>query len=78
MKVRVLCYEGYTAEELPRAVVIGDRRIEVTEIVDRWRGEDHEYFKIDASDGDRYILRLDRERREWEVILFLRGAPSPR
>jgi len=66
------------AGETPRAVFLGDRRIEVKEVVDRWRGEDHEYVKIDASDGNRYILRLDRERSEWEVIQFLRGAGSPR
>jgi hypothetical protein len=73
MKIRVLCYEGYAAGETPRFFFLGDRRLEVVEILDRWRGEDHEYFKLAASDGDRYILRRDREREEWEITLFTNG-----
>ncbi|MBI5419971.1 MAG: hypothetical protein HZA60_07775 [Deltaproteobacteria bacterium] len=74
MKVRVLCYEGYRAEETPRAFLLGDRRVEVEEILDRWRGEDHEYVKLDGSDGNRYILRYDCERDEWEIILMEAGG----
>ena len=29
MKVRVVCYEGYKAEETPRAFLLGERRVEV-------------------------------------------------
>lgn len=78
MKIRVSCYEGYTTEETPRSFSLGDRRLEVVEILDRWRGEDHEYFKLAASDGNRYILRRDREREEWEITLFTSGTlPRP-
>jgi hypothetical protein len=70
MKVRVVCYEGYRAVETPRAFTIGERRLEVTSVHDRWRGEDHEYVKLDASDGNRYILRYDRTSDEWEIILM--------
>jgi hypothetical protein len=76
MKVRVSCYEGYRGEESPRSFYLGDRPLEVVEILDRWRGEDHEYFKLAASDGNRYILRRDREREEWEIIQFTLGAPG--
>jgi len=38
MKVRVVCYEGYKAEETPRAFLLGERRVEVVRILDRWRG----------------------------------------
>lgn len=77
MKTRVSCYEGYMGEESPRSFSVGDLRLEVVEILDRWRGEGHEYFKLAASDGNRYILRRDRERDEWEIIQFLLGAPAP-
>jgi len=70
MKVRVVCYEGYRAEETPRAVILGERRVEVVELLDRWRGEDHEYVKFDGSDGARYILRYDRGRDAWELLLM--------
>ena len=57
MKVRVICHDGYRAEETPRAFLLGARRIEEVRILDLWRGEDHEYVKLDGSDGARYILR---------------------
>jgi hypothetical protein len=70
MKVRVVCYEGYRAEETPRAFFLGERRVEVIRILDRWRGEDHEYVKGDGSDDARYILRYDRSRDEREIQLM--------
>jgi hypothetical protein len=70
MKVRVVCYEGYKAAETPRAFLLGERRVEVVRIRDRWRGEDHEYVKLDASDGALYILRHDRSRDEWEIQMM--------
>jgi len=78
MKVRVVCYEGYRAEETPRAFYLGERRIEVTSVMDRWRGEDHEYVKLDASDGNRYILRYDWEQEEWEIHLMEAGQTEGR
>jgi hypothetical protein len=79
MKVRVVCYEGYRAEETPRAFTVGERRLEVTSVLDRWRGQDHEYVKLDASDGNRYILRYDRNADIWEIILMEipRCPPTP-
>ena len=74
MKVRVVCYEGYKAEETPRAFLLGERRVEVIRVLDRWRGEDHEYVKLDGSDGARYILRYDRSRDDWEIQMM---EPSP-
>jgi dipeptidyl aminopeptidase/acylaminoacyl peptidase len=78
MKVRVVCYEGYRAVETPRAFTIGERRLEVTSVSDRWRGEDHEYVKLDASDGNRYILRYDSVRDEWEIYLMEAGRTGGR
>jgi len=75
MKVRVVCYEGYKAEEAPRAFMLGERRVEVVRILDRWRGEDHEYVKLDGSDGARYILRYDRSRDEWEIQMMESRRP---
>jgi len=75
MKVRVVCYEGYRAEETPRAFLLGDRRVEVVRVLDRW-GEDHEYVKLDGSDGARYILRYDRSRDEWEIHMMESPPPT--
>ena len=79
MKVRVICYEGYRAEETPRAFLLGERRLDVTGVLDRWRGEDHEYVKLAASDGNRYVLRYDCDADEWEMVLMeAPGRPSSR
>jgi hypothetical protein len=75
MKVRVVCYEGYKAEETPRAFLLGERRVEVVRILDRWRGEDHEYVKLDGSDGALYILRYDHFRDGWEIQMM--ESPPP-
>ena len=70
MKIRVVCYEGYRAEETPRTFTMGDRRYSVTTVHDRWQGQDHEYVKLTASDGNLYIFRYDRNEDEWEIILM--------
>jgi hypothetical protein len=75
MKVRVICYEGYKAEETPRSFLLGEQRVEVVRILDRWRGEEHEYVKLDGSDGTRYILRYDYSRDEWEIQM-MESPPS--
>jgi len=70
MKIRVQCYAGHRGEEEPRAFYLGDRRIEVMEIIDRWLSPDHRYFKVRAYDGSVYILRHDEMSGEWEMTLF--------
>ena len=77
MKVRVVCYEGYRAEETPRSFTMGDRRLEVTSVLDRWRGQDHEYVKLTASDMNLYILRYDRDADQWEIILMETPGRTP-
>jgi hypothetical protein len=45
-------------------------------VLDRWRGEDHEYIiKLDGSTGARQILRYDRSRDEWEIRMM--ESPPP-
>ncbi len=76
MKIRVICYEGYKADETPRALLLGERRIEVSRLLDRWRGEDHEYVKLEGSDGNVYILRYSAESLEWELVLMDAGKSA--
>ena len=59
MDLRVECYSGYRGEETPRHFTLGERRVEVTEVIDRWFGA-------------QYILRHDHESQRWELILFTR------
>jgi hypothetical protein len=74
MQIRVQCYAGHRGEEEPRAFDLGDRRLEVVEIIDRWLAPDHRYFKVQADDGNVYILRHDEAAGEWEMTSFA-GRP---
>ena len=68
--LRVECYAGYRADERPQAFWLRERRIAVREILDRWVGEDHAYFKVTGEDRVRYILRRDDHHDGWELILM--------
>lgn len=74
MKVRVECYAGYRGEQEPRAFALGERRLEVLSVVDRWLAPEHRYFKVAASDGDTYVLRHDERTGDWTLGAFRRGT----
>ena len=70
MNIRVECYAGYRADESPLRFFLGDRKIETVEIIDRWVGQDHRYFKVKGDDGAVYILRHDIPADRWELTMF--------
>ncbi len=69
MDVRVDCHAGHRGEETPRRFELGGRVREVVEVLDRWYGPDHRYFKVRAADGV-YILRHDEPTARWELVVF--------
>jgi hypothetical protein len=68
--IRVECYAGHRGEETPRRFYLGQRRIEVATVVDRWLAPDHRYFKVRGDDGDIYLLRHDPLADTWQLILY--------
>ena len=74
--LKVSCYAGYRGEEEPREFSIGERRVHVVELLDRWISPDHRYFKIIGSDGDTYILRHDVATNQWELTMYARKPKS--
>ena len=68
--VDVECHAGYRGEETPRRFRLGERQIEIAEVVDSWLAPDHRYFKVTGSDAHTYILRHDAERDQWELTMF--------
>ena len=68
--IRVECYAGYRAEQEPRAFWCGEQRLEVRAIVDRWFAPAQRWFKVDAEDGDVYILRHDETSGEWDIAAY--------
>ena len=87
MLLKVECYAGYKGEETPRRFFLGDRKVEVAEVVDRWLAPDHSYFKVLGDDGVIYILRHEEgggeggggeeEDGAWELQMYDQTPPRP-
>ena len=63
---------GYKGERTPRSFALEGRTLKVERVVDRWYSETHSYFRVHASDGQRYVLRLDLDEGYWELIMLER------
>ena len=72
--IQVECYAGFRAEESPRSFSMGQRKIKVSEIIDRWLDPAHSYFKLRGDDGGIYILRYGQEANVWEMVMFDSGT----
>ncbi|HOO71809.1 MAG TPA: hypothetical protein PK926_08600 [Spirochaetota bacterium] len=70
IKIKVRCYSGYKANERPVSFSMGEKSFNVEELVDRWYGADHTYFKVRADDGNIYILKYNDRNDEWELDFF--------
>jgi len=77
ISIDVECYAGHRGEETPRAFRLGDRRIEVARVLDRWLAPDHRYFKVACESGDIFIIRYDVNDDRWELIMFRAEAVAP-
>lgn len=74
MPIRVACDAGDLGEQEPVAFWLGERRLAVREIVDRWFAPHGRWFKVAADDGDLYILRHDETSGDWELAAYTRGG----
>jgi len=71
--IDVECYAGHRGEQTPRTLVVGNRRIDVTEVVDAWLAPEYRYFKLRGADGNTYLVRNDERSGTWELTLFRAG-----
>jgi hypothetical protein len=72
--VLVDCHAGHRGEETPRRFTLGERVVEIDEVLDRWLAPDHRYFKVRGTDGDTYILRHGTAAGAWELTMFRQGG----
>lgn len=70
MRIHVECYSGYKAEEKPVRFYLGEVKHEISEILDRWYGEDYQYFKLSTKDGSQYILKYHLNDDTWELTQY--------
>jgi len=69
-KARVQCYVGISGLEEPQSFDLGAARLNVLEVVDRWRTPQHEFYKTKVGNGKFFLLRRDKVKLEWEVVPF--------
>ena len=70
MAIRVECYAGYRGEQEPVALWLGDRRLAVRAVVDRWFAPSQRWFRVETDDDDVYVLRHDETSGDWEIAAF--------
>jgi len=76
LRIGVDCYAGHNGEETPRVIVLGERRVQVVDVIDRWLAPEHRYFKVRGDDGSLYIVRQDVASGEWTLTMFERGSTT--
>ena len=70
LAVTVECHAGHRGEETPRTLTLGDRRIDVVQVLDAWLAPDHRYFKLRGDDRHTYLVRHDERSGTWELTMF--------
>jgi hypothetical protein len=70
VSIGVECYAGHRGEQTPRALILGDRRIVVAEVIDAWLAPEYRYFKLKGADGNTYLVRHDEQTATWELTMF--------
>jgi len=67
-KLHVESYSGYKGNERPTLFSLKDRRVGIVDIIDRWYGTDHDFFRVLADDGRVYLLKWHRFTDEWFLV----------
>ncbi|MBW2609449.1 MAG: hypothetical protein JRC68_03785 [Deltaproteobacteria bacterium] len=71
-KIKVGAYSGYKANERPLYLIVDDMRLEVQKVIDRWYGEEHDYFQVLANDGNVYRISRHRTGDIWSLERILK------
>jgi hypothetical protein len=69
-EIKVECYAGYKGDQYPRRFVLGERPLEVHVVEDQWYSPSSQFFRVQASDGNIYVLRHDREKDLWSLDAY--------
>lgn len=71
MDIHVECHPGPPGTAEPALIWFGNRRVEVVEVLDRWYGGQHRWWKVKTAEGQ-YILRLETCSSTWELAAVVR------
>jgi len=68
--IQVQCYAGYRGDQRPVRFALGERTYEVRDIEDQWYSPAAMYFRVQADDGNVYVLRHDEIQDQWTLEGF--------
>ena len=68
--IKVQCYSGYTVNKKPMAFSLHNSTYQVSEIIDRWYGDNSVYFKVKADDENIYLLKYDKFEDKWDLVFY--------
>jgi hypothetical protein len=71
VNIEVMAYSGYKANERPLYFVLEQKKLSVVEVLDRWYGEEHDYYKVLADDGKVYLIRWHGFLDSWFLVKIL-------
>lgn len=74
MRISV-CTNVSRGEALPTALHLGERRVRVVAIANRWIAHPYQYFEVIAEDGRRFVLRFEPNTSCWELFAVY-AAPT--
>lgn len=76
MLVNVETRPDASGDREPASFSYGSHILHVREVLDRWPAREYAYFKVEADDGARYILRHTTASGEWDMHSFnASGSP---
>ncbi len=70
MNHRVWTYSGYEYAERPRALSWDGERLEIIEVLDRWRTPGKKGFRVRTSDKREFELVYEELAEEWSIELI--------
>jgi len=79
MKLNVECYSGRKADERPVRFWLDGRLYRVENVLDQWYDPEHIFYKVQANDGNLYILRQQTSTPDgqWDLISFRQTHAEP-
>jgi hypothetical protein len=76
IRLQVECYAGYKADQRPVRFTVGTRSLNVVSVDEQWYSPATMYFRIQADDGNIYILRHDEGQDTCDLEAFRWSANS--
>jgi len=71
-EIKVECYAGHKGGQYPQRFTLGGQVLEVKEIEDQWYSPSSLYFRVQATDGNVYVLCHDHELDRWSLDAYRR------